>query len=589
MYLKHMVNLANDLQSLILTSSGSQILMEITKKVIEWSDAIGSIIVFYSEDNNEQSGFVHMALGTLSENVKKGTPISKEDLIIKSIKHRNISETPIITPLLIQNYSMKMNSIKQLKESQINEAMVIPIVNSKNQFSGYFAFFYSYEQDKAKKSILNEKEWLNISYLFSIAYQQYELSRLMKKMEEQKEQAESINKVFITKTSSYIIRLNITGSIKSVNPLFENLLRIKEKDLIGKSIPTSKEEIEKLEPLFLEACKGHNINKVRVMMFNANKEEIYFEADLVPIINSENKVVEVIFFGDNITDFIRMESEIKEKDAEIQSYQQELTEVKHTIETIHDELEFSKKMNMVIKITSKLNNIFNNSIQAILNYFEAFEDFFLEHPNVENQKVLLSFARQSKKLTKNITTIIKQMNEIEFYSKVKKKIETSINLYESLKKIMKYFENYTLSKGISFAYHFEFSELKTRLIHSREIDLERSFKIVIENAILACYNKEAYEKGSPKIAVSFKEQKIQDRIWLFISVIDNGIGIKKEHIAEIFEPFTSYWDKKDFNPEEPNIGVGLFKLRVILKNYDGKIQIKTKLNEGTTFIFQIPI
>ncbi len=154
---------------------------------------------------------------------------------------------------------------------------------------------------------------------------------------------------------------------------------------------------------------------------------------------------------------------------------------------------------------------------------------------------------------------------------------------------MKQFENYAIGKGISFNYDFiDFNELKTRLIHAREIDLERSFKIVIDNAIIACYNKD-YSKDSPKINVNFKEQRNNEGLWLFITASDNGIGIKKENVEEIFEPFVSLWPKKDFNPEEPNIGLGLFKLRTILKNYDAKIQIRTKLNEGTSFIFQIPI
>jgi K+-sensing histidine kinase KdpD len=180
------------------------------------------------------------------------------------------------------------------------------------------------------------------------------------------------------------------------------------------------------------------------------------------------------------------------------------------------------------------------------------------------------------------------MNEIEFYSKLKKKIETSINLFEIFKKLMKYFETYSIGRGIAFSYDYNFSELKNRFIHAREIDVERCFKIVIDNAILACYNKD-YVKDSPKIYVSFKEQKIENKIWLTIAISDNGIGIRKEIIDEIFEPFVCFWNKKDFNPEEPNIGLGLFKLRVILKNYDAKIQIKTKINEGTSFIFQVPI
>ena len=60
-----------------------------------------------------------------------------------------------------------------------------------------------------------------------------------------------------------------------------------------------------------------------------------------------------------------------------------------------------------------------------------------------------------------------------------------------------------------------------------------------------------------------------------IEIIDNGIGISKEKIAKIFEPY--------FTTKSKGTGLGLSIVKKIIEDHNGKIKIdKNKHMAGTT-------
>lgn len=67
--------------------------------------------------------------------------------------------------------------------------------------------------------------------------------------------------------------------------------------------------------------------------------------------------------------------------------------------------------------------------------------------------------------------------------------------------------------------------------------------------------------------------------------IDTGIGIEKKYLRKIFDRFTQFseWENRG------TIGLGLAIVKEIVEQHGGDIKVKSKLNEGTTFTFWIPI
>ena len=62
---------------------------------------------------------------------------------------------------------------------------------------------------------------------------------------------------------------------------------------------------------------------------------------------------------------------------------------------------------------------------------------------------------------------------------------------------------------------------------------------------------------------------------------DNGEGIPEENLARIFDPF--------FTTKPEGTGLGLSITYGIIENNGGKIEVKSKLGEGTTFIVMLPV
>ena len=62
---------------------------------------------------------------------------------------------------------------------------------------------------------------------------------------------------------------------------------------------------------------------------------------------------------------------------------------------------------------------------------------------------------------------------------------------------------------------------------------------------------------------------------------DNGVGISEENLARIFDPF--------FTTKLEGTGLGLSISYGIIENNGGKIEVKSRVGEGTTFIVMLPV
>ena len=67
-----------------------------------------------------------------------------------------------------------------------------------------------------------------------------------------------------------------------------------------------------------------------------------------------------------------------------------------------------------------------------------------------------------------------------------------------------------------------------------------------------------------------------------ISIEDNGIGIKKENLSKIFNPFFS--TKMDAQ----GTGLGLSISRTIIQRYRGKLDVESEEGKFTRFIITLP-
>ncbi len=72
------------------------------------------------------------------------------------------------------------------------------------------------------------------------------------------------------------------------------------------------------------------------------------------------------------------------------------------------------------------------------------------------------------------------------------------------------------------------------------------------------------------------------KVYIEIRIADTGIGISKDDLSKIFEPFFSTKGQK-------GTGLGLAVIWGIVDNHNGTINVYSELNKGTTFIIRLPM
>jgi len=84
----------------------------------------------------------------------------------------------------------------------------------------------------------------------------------------------------------------------------------------------------------------------------------------------------------------------------------------------------------------------------------------------------------------------------------------------------------------------------------------------------------------PKISISQLNSDSESKI----IICDNGLGIEEVKFGEIFEPFKRLHTQKEYE----GTGLGLSLVKKVIEKHNGKIQVKSKLGEGTKITIAIP-
>ena len=112
-------------------------------------------------------------------------------------------------------------------------------------------------------------------------------------------------------------------------------------------------------------------------------------------------------------------------------------------------------------------------------------------------------------------------------------------------------------------------------LHMKQILLN-----LVDNAIK--YNK---KDGYVELNVNVKRHK-EDLITYIFEVKDNGLGIDKEYLDHIFEPFSQ--ENQNFNEYRLGTGLGMSIVKGLVELMKGSISVTSKKGVGSTFEVVIP-
>jgi signal transduction histidine kinase len=105
--------------------------------------------------------------------------------------------------------------------------------------------------------------------------------------------------------------------------------------------------------------------------------------------------------------------------------------------------------------------------------------------------------------------------------------------------------------------------------------VERVFQNLLDNAL-----KFTPPGGQVSLSLSTSGNQVEVRI------VDSGPGIPEEQQAFVFDRY--YQNGKSPNKKK-GAGLGLAIVKKILELHDSSISVKSRIKEGTAFIFQLPV
>jgi two-component system sensor histidine kinase ChiS len=112
------------------------------------------------------------------------------------------------------------------------------------------------------------------------------------------------------------------------------------------------------------------------------------------------------------------------------------------------------------------------------------------------------------------------------------------------------------------------------LISADALQVSRVYQNLIANAL---------KHNPPGLILTLDAQPDGD--WLRCTVTDNGVGIHPNQRDRLFDPYF----RGDQKPKSVGLGLGLYLCRQIIQAHGGEIDVQSKLGEGTTFWFTLPL
>ena len=241
----------------------------------------------------------------------------------------------------------------------------------------------------------------------------------------------------------------------------------------------------------------------------------------------------------------------------------EIDELADTLNYAKNELEHTDELRR--DLLANVSHDLKTPLTMIKGYAEMIRD--LNYDNEEkrnaNLNVIIEESERLNVLVEDILTLSKIQANKDTINKEEFDLVTLIN------NIIKRYSIYKETEG----YIFEVNTPNEVIINADKKKIEQVVYNLINNAI-------NYTGEDNKVIINvIKDKKVR------VEIKDTGKGIKEEDLPHIWEKY--YHSKKKHKRNVIGTGIGLSIVKTILESHKFKYGVVSKLNQGTTFYFEI--
>lgn len=221
------------------------------------------------------------------------------------------------------------------------------------------------------------------------------------------------------------------------------------------------------------------------------------------------------------------------------------------------ELRRSEKLNVISQLAASVAHEVRNPMTSI--------NGFLQLLKMDDNLT----TKQRNYIDISLTELTRAQDIINDYlslAKPSNKTEQIVNISEELNKTIELMTSYVSFQNIEII-----KTIEDRLfIRGNTNEMKQVFINILKNGI------EAISKhGKINIQAFAKNNEV------VIMITDNGQGMTKEQLSKIGTPF--------YSTKEKGTGVGLTISFQIIAQMKGKIEIKSEIEKGTTFLIRLPL
>jgi two-component system NtrC family sensor kinase len=226
----------------------------------------------------------------------------------------------------------------------------------------------------------------------------------------------------------------------------------------------------------------------------------------------------------------------------------------------------TEKMASLGKLSAAVAHEINNPIFGILSYAKLTQRYLDELKNnpelfeqvKENLRFIGEEAKRCGEIVRNLLIFAKKSTGEFKEEHLSELVKVAINLVEHGARM----------KKVDIVKELDSPD---DLIYADANAIIQAFVAFLVNAIEA-----VAEGGVVKVGIASSDESIK------VMIADNGRGISEDVLPHIFEPFFTTKENRK------SIGMGLSIAYSIVDQHGGKIEVKSRVNEGTTFTVYLP-
>jgi len=231
-------------------------------------------------------------------------------------------------------------------------------------------------------------------------------------------------------------------------------------------------------------------------------------------------------------------------------------------------IEYEELNKLKSELIAKVSHELRSPLATIKGYATMLLDY--EHRLWHGEKH--EYLRSINNATDRLTRLVSQLLDMS-------RIETGlIKLYKEPTNISELLEKAATEAQLRSPGHKIVRKLRTRL-PKVNIDASRISEVtdnLIDNAF-------KYSDEETEVVISARRNSHD----LLISVADRGIGIPADKLERVFDQM--YRIEQVPSPETDGLGLGLAISKGLVEAHGGRIWVESKVGEGSTFYFSIPI